>query len=345
MKISTTVVALVMLLSGGSASAASPFSSLIVFGDSLSDAGDNPSAVNSLYKELGGNCDPLHPCVPLPPEFKPLYDDGRFSNGQVASESLANRLFPNGVNTANFQGYAIAGATSGNHNIGNDSDPFGILNLPGMQQEVNLYLSNTGGAADPNALYFVWGGSNDYLIHDSPVQAARNIGSYVSVLAGAGARNFLVPNLPDLGLTPFVRREGEVSLAHDYSVVFNTELANQLGSFDGTLPGVSIHRFDTFAFLNDVAQNPLNYGLTDVTNPCFTLLGSTCDNPEVRLFWDDFHPTTNAHALLGAAFAAAIPEPAAIFMFMPGLLVLAAAVSRRQRALYAERQVEARIPM
>ena len=56
MKISTTVVALVVLLSGGSASAASPFSSLIVFGDSLSDVGDNPSAVTSLYKELGGNC-------------------------------------------------------------------------------------------------------------------------------------------------------------------------------------------------------------------------------------------------------------------------------------------------
>ncbi|MBN9133239.1 MAG: SGNH/GDSL hydrolase family protein [Nitrosospira multiformis] len=343
MKISTTVVALVVLLCGGSASAAAPFSSLIVFGDSLSDAGDNPSAVTSLYKELGGNCDPLHPC--LPSIFGPSYDGGRFSNGPVASEYLAKNLFPAGVNTANFQGYAVAGATSGNHNVGNDADPSGILNLPGMQQEVNLYMSNASGAADPHALYLVWGGSNDYLIHDSPVQAARNIGSYVNMLAAAGARNFLVPNLPDLGLTPFARREGEVLQAHDYSVVFNTELANQLGSFDGTLPGVSIHRFDTFTFLNDVVQHPLNYGLTDVTNPCFTLLGSTCDNPDVRLFWDDFHPTTHAHAILAAGFAAAIPEPAAIFMFMLGLLVLAAAVSRRQRALYAETQVEARIPM
>lgn len=343
MKISTTVVALVVLLFGGSASAATPFSSLIIFGDSLSDAGDNPSAVTSLYKELGGHCDPLHPC--LPSQLEASYDGGRFSNGPVASEYLAKNLFPAGVNTANFQGYAVAGATSGNHNIGNDADPTGILNLPGMQQEVNLYMKNTGGAADPNALYFVWGGSNDYLIHDSPVQAARNIGGYVNVLAAAGARNFLVPNLPDLGLTPSARMDGEVSLAHDYSVVFNTELANQLGSLDGTLPGVSIHRFDTFALLNDVVQNPVNYGLTDVTNPCFTLLGITCGNPEGHLFWDDFHPTTHGHAILAAGFAAAIPEPAAIFMFMLGLLVLAAAVSRRQRALYAERQVEVRIPM
>ena len=341
MKISTTVVALVVLLSGGSASAASPFSSLIVFGDSLSDAGDNPSAVISLYKELGGNCDPLHPC--LPSIFGPSYDGGRFSNGPVASEYLSKKLFSAGVNTANFQDYAVAGATSGNHNMGNDTDPTGILKLPGMQQEVNLYMSNARGAADPNALYFVWGGSNDYLIHDSPVQAARNIGSYVNVLAAAGARNFLVPNLPDLGITPFARREGEVPQAHNYSIVFNTELANQLGSLDGTIPGVSIHRFDTFALLNDVAQHPLNYGLTDVTNPCFTLLGSTCDNPEVRLFWDDFHPTTNAHAILAAGFAAAIPEPAAIFMFMLGLLVLAPAVSRRQKTMSGRRQLQVRM--
>jgi len=134
--------------------------------------------------------------------------------------------------------------------------------------------------------------------------------------------------------------DGEASLAHDYSVVFNTELANQLGSLDGTLPGVSIHRFDTFALLNDVTQNPVNYGFTDVTNPCFTLLGITCGNPEGHLFWDDFHPTTHGHAILGAAFAAAVPEPAAIFMFMLGLLVLASTASRRQKTMPGQRQVQ-----
>ena len=334
MKISTTVVALTMLLSGGGAGATTPFSSLIGFGDSLSDAGDNPSAVTSLYKILGGNCDFLfHPCPP--------YDDGRISNGPVASEHLANQLFPSGVNTTNFQSYAVAGATSGNHNTGNDADPFGILNLPGMQQEVNLYATNSGGIADPNALYLVWGGSNDYLIHDSPVQAARNIGSYVNALASAGGRNFLVPNLPDLGLTPFARMEGEVSQAHDYTVVFNTELASQLGTLDTTFPAANIYRFDTFALLNDVAQNPVNYGLTDVTNPCFTLLGLTCGNPEGHLYWDEFHPTTHVHAILGAGFAAAIPEPLAVLMFMVGLLVLASAVNRRQKTLAERRQARA----
>lgn len=338
MKISATVVALTMLLSGGGAGAATPFSSLIGFGDSLSDAGDNPSAVTSLYKILGGNCDIfLHPCPP--------YDDGRISNGPVASEHLANKLFPGGVNTTNFRSYAIAGATSGNTNSGNDLDPTGILNLPGMQQEVNLYMSNTGGVADPNALYFIWGGSNDYVIHDSPVQAARNIGSYVNTLASAGARNFLVPDVPDLGLTPSARMHGEVTQAHDYSVVFNTELATQLGTLDTTFPAANIYRFDTVALLSDIVQNPVNYGFSDVTNPCFTLFGNTCDEPvgelgTHHLFWDDFHPTTYAHAILAAGFAAAIPEPATVLMFMLGLLVLASAVSRRQKTVSGRRQVQ-----
>ncbi len=76
-----------------------------------------------------------------------------------------------------------------------------------MKQELDMYLRDSAGAADPGALYFVWGGGNDYLTKDSPVEAAQNIGGYVSTLAAAGARHFLVPNLPDLTLTPSLREK------------------------------------------------------------------------------------------------------------------------------------------
>jgi phospholipase/lecithinase/hemolysin len=327
MKKQITVIALLMLLTGGSASAATPFNSLVVFGDSLSDAGDNPSAVTSLYKILGGHCDVLfHPCPP--------YDDGRISNGPIAAEYLAGSLFPGAVSATNYRSYAVAGATSGSDNSGNDII-FGILDLPGIKEEVDHYMTDTGGTADPKALYMVWGGGNDYLTHDSPVQAAQNIGSYVNTLAAAGAMNFLVPNLPDLGLTPSARNEGEVTQAHGYSVVFNTELANQLGNLDTAFPAANIYRFDTYTLLNDIVQNPGNYGFTDVTTPCFTLLGLTCDNPEGHLYWDDFHPTTNAHAILGAAFTSAVPEPSAVVMFIIGLLVLVWIANIRQKSVYA----------
>ncbi len=324
----------VLLFTGGSASAAT-FSSLYTFGDSLSDIGSSPSAVTSIYNLLGNNCDPSHPCGP--------YFHGRFSNGPVATEYLAGALFPGGVNSTNFQSYSVGGATSG---VGNGGDGgsatepggFDVLGiklkpLPGMQQEVGRYLTNSNGVADPNALYVVWGGGNDYLTHNSPVDAARNIGSYVSTLAAAGARNFLVPNSSDLGQTPDARTNNEVALAHAYSIVFNNELATQLGDVHSAFPAADIHQFDTYSFLNNLIQNPVDYGFTNVTNACVSLLVLSCDNPGTHLFWDSVHPTTLADSLLGAAFAtavaSAVPEPEIFSMLVAGLFLLGIGAYRR----------------
>ena len=152
MKVRMTLVAVsALLLSGlfsGVNASAAPFTSLYAFGDSLSDSGASPSAVTSLYKILGNNCDPTHLCPP--------YFDGRISNGPVASERLAEALFPAGVTSTNFRSYAVAGAGSGDQNSGFNLG--GMIELPGMKQEFDLYKSDSSGVADPNALYFIWGG-------------------------------------------------------------------------------------------------------------------------------------------------------------------------------------------
>ena len=172
-----------------------------------------------------------------------------------------------------------------------------------MQREVERYLDDSRGVADPNALYVVWGGGGDYLTHNSPVGAAQNIGSYVGTLAAAGARNFLVPNSGDLGHTPDARTNDDVAQAQAYSIVFNNELATQLGSVHLHFPAADIRQFDTYSFLNNIIQDPTDFGFTNVTNACVSLLILSCDNPETHLFWDSVHPTTLAHSLLGAAFA------------------------------------------
>ena len=72
-------------------------------------------------------------------------------------------------------------------------------------------LTQTGviqglGPADPNALFFVWGGANDIGINPSAPtvgDAVNNLATIISTLYGIGARQFLVPNLPDLSLTPY----------------------------------------------------------------------------------------------------------------------------------------------
>jgi phospholipase/lecithinase/hemolysin len=302
-----------LLISGNVwAASASSFTTLYTFGDSLSDAGDSDSAVMSLYKLLGDNCDPLHQCGLLGP-----YSHGRLSDGPVASEQLAATLFPGGVNPMNFRSYAVAGANTGDSNSGYGGD---LLNLPGMKQEVDNYLSDSKGAADPNALYFLWGGANDYFTGDPAAAAAQNLAGYVSTLANAGAKHFLVPNLPDLSLTPDQLHKPE---AQAFSLAFNSDLAAQLGNLHAQFPGADITSFDVYSFFNGVVQDPAKFGFTNVDSPCVSPGDIfSCDNPEGHVFWDNIHPTSRADSFIAGAFASAVPEPETISMFIAGLIVL-----------------------
>ena len=323
MNVRMTLVAVSVWLLSGANTWAAPFTGLHAFGDSLSDAGDSPSAVTSLYKILGNNCEPFHFCPP--------YDDGRISNGPVASEQLAAILFPAGVTSTNFRSYAVAGAGSGGENGG--FNPGGVIELPGMKQELEMYTRDSSGKADPNALYFIWGGANDYLTSDSPVAAAQNIGGYVSALAAAGAQHFLVPNLPDLSLTPFIAGESDAvrNEARAFSIVFNNELATQLNTISSSVPEADIFRFDTFSFLSSVVANPAAYGFVNPQDECLSSLSIPCGNPDAHLYWDDFHPTTRAHGILASEFAAAVPEPEIAAMLMMGLALVGVAAHTRRR--------------
>jgi phospholipase/lecithinase/hemolysin len=326
MKIRKMFVAFsVSLLISGNVWAASSFSTLYTFGDSLSDVGDSDSAVMSLYKLLGNNCDPLHQCGIFGP-----YSHGRLSDGPVASEQLAATLFPGGVNPMNFRSYAVAGANTGDSNSGFNLG--GIINLPGMKQEVDNYLSDSKGTADPNALYFLWGGANDYFTGDPAAAAAHNLAGYVSTLASAGAKHFLVPNLPDLSLTPDQLHKPE---AQAFSLAFNSALATELGNLH--LPGAGIASFDVYSFFNGVVQDPAKFGFTNVDSPCVSPGDiSSCGNPEGHVFWDNIHPTSRADGFIAGAFASAVPEPETVSMFIAGLIVLvfAGGAGRRARPGY-----------
>ncbi len=305
---------------------AMPVKNLISFGDSLSDGGNNPSAVLSIFKLLGDQCDPAHPCPP--------YVDGHFSNGPVAVEFLANSILPGGATNTNFFNYAIGGATTGIGNIadGGDTTNPGTIGLPGMTQEIGTYLANSGGSADSTALYFVWGGANDFLAGNSPIQAAQNIAGYVSTLAQVGAEHFLVPNLPGLSLTPLAR-DGEVVVpAKIFTTAFNTELVKQLNDVNTAFPVTDIIQFDTFSLINENIRNLADTGFTEAQNACLPSFSSApCANPDEHVFWDELHPTTQTHTVIAAAFVKEVstgtfpntaPEPGISILLLAGLFAL-----------------------
>ncbi len=292
-------VVLVALVAGvvSSSALASSFSSVVVYGDSLSDNGN-------LYSLIG---------YPPPP-----YYDGRFSNGPVAAEQLATNL---GVPLYDF---AVGGATSGvgNYVDGGTQTAVGSLGLPGMQTEVAESAALLSSPLVSSSLFLVWGGANDFLTAGSPTVAAANVDAIVAELEGDGAQNILVPGLPDLGLTPDFAGD---PLATAYTDAFNAALV-------AGLPSGATY-FNTDNLLNEVVADPAAFGFSNVTTPCFT--GTTvCSDPNQYLFWDGFHPTTAADAIVADEFeqAAETPEPGSWVLLGTGLGVLAVLRLRRMGA-------------
>ncbi len=70
-----------------------------------------------------------------------------------------------------------------------------------------------------------------------------------------------------------------------------------------------------------IAANPGAFGFTNVTDPCFNGV-TVCANPNQYLFWDVAHPTARGHQLLGAPFAAAVPEPSSVVLLAVGVAAL-----------------------
>ena len=286
-----------------SASAATP-SQLYIFGDSLSDTG-NVTLVNGL---------------PLAPYFP-----GHFSNGTVWVETLAANLgLSANPSLAGGTNFAFGGAATGAPP--SISTP---TSSPTLLEQSGMFMVAAGGVADPNALYVVFGGGNDVRGGDVTGSAA-NIATVISTLAGAGAQNFLVPNLPDIGLTPeaIAGGPGAQAGATFLSTTFNAQLAGEVANLETTL-GVNIIDLDIFSITNDMIANPATYGLTNVDTACYDGAvgvggpGNVCANPDEHIFWDGIHPTTTTHAMIGdLATAAVVPVPAAIWLFGSALGLL-----------------------
>ena len=296
---------------------AGPFSQVIAFGDSLSDTGNFLALTTSL---------PTYFPTPLPQAGD--YYAGRFSNGKVAVELLAN-----GLGVA-LQNYAYGGAKSG-------AD--GQVAGTGLQSQVGMFANRLGGAAaDPNALYFVWGGSND-LRDITPATFASTITNTINHLTGIvgslyqlGARNFLLPNLPDIGLTPEARSGGPAVTggATFASETFNNGLAAAYGALAGSLVGEHFSYIDIMSAQRALTAGAPSNGFSHVTQACFTgyigVAGTHCADPSGYLYWDKIHPTAATHAVLGAQMLAAVPEPQTLLMMAAGGLLLLGVARRRQ---------------
>jgi phospholipase/lecithinase/hemolysin len=129
---------------------------------------------------------------------------------------------------------------------------------------------------------------------------------------------------------------GLQGVAQAFTVGFNTELVIQLGNLSQLFPSTDIIGYDTFSFMNDVVANPAGYGFSNSQDACLpSILAAPCTDPGSYIFWDGFHPTTQADALIASAFARAVPEPGTIALLVVGMFALSAAGRKRRKLGHA----------
>ena len=320
-------VSVCLLVGSLPASANGAYSSLYVFGDSLSDTGN----------------------------LQAILQDGvtpqRFTNGAVAVEVIAAGL---GLPLSNSyhllagalpygNNYAIAGAKALDDD-GNEATP--DINLP---TQVNAFLQINGGVAPSEALYIVLIGGNDIrearrirtggLLADTKEQrkAAREAAkeyikaavaseeAQISKLVAAGAHNILVVNAPDIGAIPetdlvelqalamadsnreLKRLDRLEAITSKLSSKYNQKLSRVVGRLERNT-GANIMSYDLFGFLTEQINASEDLGYTNTEDACIYIFSQGgAINPECAdfpiatgfLFWDEIHPTTTAHQNAG----------------------------------------------
>lgn len=291
----SAVIAPLVVLQSALPAAAAGFSQIYAFGDSLTDTGN-------AFAQTG-----------LPPV---PYFDGHFANGPIWTEYLASDL---GIPETSL-GYG--GALTDQSGLLFVNNVF-VAQTPGTLAQVNTFVANRP-KVDENALYIIWAGSNDYLAGQktNPLEPVSNLVTAVSTLNAAGAKKFLLVNLPDLGNLPLFRLTGRppevIAGVNALSEGHNQALAATISTLNAS-SDIEVNLLDANRLIRSAISG--NQGFGNTTDACILIPSCVTDPTEQSsyLFWDAVHPTTAAHRILAnnalsllEEQPASVPEPATV---------------------------------
>ncbi|MGE8111808.1 esterase EstP [Pseudomonas sp. NPDC086566] len=283
--------------------APSPYSTLVVFGDSLSDAGQFFGA-RFTNRDAYGNYAPVSPMIL----------GGRLGVNPAELGPSTSPVNP-ALGIADGNNWAVGGYTTQQilDSITSTSEtiiPPGRLGAGLVLREKPGYLAN-GLRADPNALYYLSGGGNDFLqgLVNSPadaIAAGGRLAASAQALQQGGARYIMVWLLPDLGQTPNFSGTPQQNPLSLLSGAFNQSLLSQLRQIDAEIIPLNIP-----VLLGEALANPGQFGLATgqnlvgtcysgegcLGNPIYGVNGTTPD-PTKLLFNDAVHPTIAGQQLI-----------------------------------------------
>ncbi|CAL0307716.1 unnamed protein product [Lupinus luteus] len=286
------------------------FSSILVFGDSTVDSGNNNDLIFSVSK---ANHEPYGR------DFPGHVPTGIFSNGKLVPDFIASYLNikdtvppykdPNLSNDQLLTGVNFASGGSG-------FDDFSSVfshSIPVSKQIENFkdYVEKMKGIVGEDkakqvlgeALVIVSAGSNDVIID------FYNLPTRKLVFNISGYHDFLQNNLQTYIqiLLKFIHIKDESSDSKEY----NKKLARRLLEMQAMLPGSKVVYAEIYDPLFDMITQPEKYGFTETSIGCCgngIVLGAaavtctnatpTCEDASKFVFWDCVHPTETTYQYL-----------------------------------------------
>ena len=281
------------------------YTTIVVFGDSLSDTGNVANLTEAKYGVR----------IPGPDAD---YTDGRFTDGadtlpaaekyfgvwieQFAANLPAKPPIKDSLDggTDYAYGFATTGGGTGVFAFGPSNSL--SVNVENIGQQITDYLA-TNPKINDKTLFVVWGGANDILTAASQndvIDAGINQALNIQRLIDAGATQFIIPNLPPLGSVPRLNGSPTTSVpATQAAELYNEILGLSLPLLRDFNRGkhLQLSELDVFSLFDEIIASPANYSLVNVTASSQEMAVA----PDTYLFWDDLHPTTHGHNILATA--------------------------------------------
>ncbi|KAJ4712948.1 GDSL esterase/lipase [Melia azedarach] len=307
-----------------------------IFGDSLSDVGNN----RYLSRSLANANLPWYGI-----DFANGLPNGRFTNGRTVADIIGDKtglprppafldpslsedvILENGVNFA-----------SGGGGILNETGGYFIQRLSlykqielfqGVQELIKSKIGNQEAEKFfQEGRYVVALGSNDFInnyltgvysdswkYNDQSFvdYLMETLDSQLKMLHRMGARQLMVFGLGPMGCIPLQRvlsTTGDCQQkTNKLAISFNQAATTLLNSLSSKLANASFKFGDAYDVVNDVITNPEKYGFKNSDSPCCSfgrirpaltcLPASTlCKDRSKYVFWDEYHPTDSANELI-----------------------------------------------
>lgn len=297
---------------------------IVYFGDSLTDGGSYRPMIKQLGANLGIDANAVgqfttnpdntwaaHLSSALGSSTNNNYATGGARAGEIVTANLADML-----NISNANPVKPTNTNPANSGL--------TLQISPISSQIDTYLEKN--KVNPNTIYSVWAGANDLLAtnkakkddekRDIVLKSAAAVGQSVAKLHQQGAKTILLPNIPDVGLSPLALSQGQPAsqTATNGTASYNSLVLNQIKN-----TGANVVVLDTFGLSQEVAKNPSAYGFSNMTAPaCGTAASVVCtpknwataDANRTHFFADGVHPTGRVHKMIADYAYGVLTAPA-----------------------------------